>query len=198
MNHSLVEAWQPPHAAWPMEHLIHERSINLGLALDRSTNQTYLYVTFCDLHHLALDPTPDNLSLFVMFMSAHINPCSVDNYLLGVCSVLKEYYPQVHQHRCSRLVSRTLKGAKQRYGVPVRHKLTLTCADLQSTFNSLPSPPTHDDLLFIAQLFDGFYGLLCLGELVWPDSSSLQDFDKVTLRTSVRVWTAAFISQFVS
>jgi hypothetical protein len=131
-----------------MECLIHERSINLGLALDRSTNQIYsfavnLYVMFCDLHHLALDPTPDNLSLFVMFMSAHINPCSVDNYLLGICSVFEEYYPQVRQHRCSWLVSCTLKGTKWRYGVLVRRKLTLTRADLQSTFNLLPSPPTH-------------------------------------------------------
>ncbi|KAG2742324.1 hypothetical protein P692DRAFT_20750601, partial [Suillus brevipes Sb2] len=175
-----------------MERLIHECSINLGLALDKSTNQTYSsavnsYVTFCDLHRLALDPTPDTLSLFVTFMSAHINPRSVDNYLSGICSVLEEYYPHVRQHRRSRLVSRTLKGAKRRYGVPVRRKLALTRADLQSTLDSLPSHPTHDDLLFIAQLFDGFYGLLHLGELVWPDNTSLREFDKVTLHTSVKV-----------
>jgi hypothetical protein len=86
--------------AWPMEQLLYERSINLGMALDRSTNQSYSsalnsYLTFCDIHHLAIEPTIDTLSLFVTFMSAHINPQSVDNYLSGLCSVLEEYYPAV-------------------------------------------------------------------------------------------------------
>ncbi|KAG2350553.1 hypothetical protein BDR05DRAFT_842191, partial [Suillus weaverae] len=137
------------------------------------------------LHHLALDPTIDTLSLFITFMSAHINPRSVDNYLSDICSVLEEFYPHVRENRQSHLISCTLCGAKHRYGIPIRHKLPLTWADLQTTFASLPQSPSHDDLLFIAQLFDGFYGLLCLGELVWPDNSSLQSFTKVTLRTSV-------------
>lgn len=173
-----------------MERLIHERSVNLGLALDKTTNQSYSsavnsYVTFCDLHHLALDPTPDTLSLFVTFMSAHINPRSVDNYLSGICSILEEYYPDVRQHRRSRLVSRTLKGAKRRFGVPIRRKLPLSRADLQTAYDALPDSPSHDDLLFIAQLFDGFYGLMRLGELVWQDNPSLRAFEKLSLRTSV-------------
>ncbi len=28
----------------------------------------------------------------------------------------------------------------------------------------------HDDLLFLTQLLVGFFGLLCLGELVYPNS----------------------------
>lgn len=187
---STVEARQPVRVAWSMERLIHERSVNLGLALDKSTNQSYSsalnsYVTFCDLHHLAIDPTPDTLSLFVTFMSAQINPRSVDNYLSGICSVLEEFYPQVRQHRRSRLVARTLRGAKRRYGVPIQRKLPLSRSDLETVLTSIPTPPSHDDLLFVAQLFDGFYGLLRLGELVWPDNSRLQTFEKVTLRTSV-------------
>jgi len=107
-----------------MECLVYECSINLGLALDRSTNQSYSsalnsYVTFCDLHHLALNPTIDTLSLFVTFMAAHINPRSVDNYLSGICSILEEFYPEVRQNR-------RLHGAKRRYGVPIRRKLPFT------------------------------------------------------------------------
>lgn len=190
MIRTSVEARQPRRAAWPIERLIHERSINLGLALDNSTNQSYSsafnsYLTFCDLHHLALEPTVDTLSLFVTFMAAHINPRSVDNYLSGVCSLLEEFYPEVRANRHSRLVSCTLRGAKRRYRVPVNRKLPLSRADLESTVASLSTTPVHDDLLFIAMLFDGFYGLLWLGELVWPDNSLLQTFEKVTLRTSV-------------
>ncbi|KAG2743558.1 hypothetical protein P692DRAFT_20747660 [Suillus brevipes Sb2] len=175
-----------------MDRLIHERSINLGLALDRSTNQTYSsalnsYVTFCDLHHLSLDPTPDTLSLFVTYMSAHINPCSVDNYLSGISSVLEEYYPHVRQSRKSCLVSRTLKGAKRRFGVPIRRMLPLSRNDLANAQSALSSTLSHDDHLFLAILFDGFYGLLRLGELVWPNNRRLQSIDKVTLRTSVVV-----------
>lgn len=190
MIHTTVEARQPLRDAWPMERLVYERSVNLGLALDRSTNQTYSsalnsYVTFCDLHHLALDPTVDTLSLFVTFMAAHINPRSVDNYLSGICSLLEEFYPHVRENRRSRLVARTLRGAKRRYGVPVRRKLPLSRTDLETVMASMPRPHRHDDLLFLAQLFDGFYGLLRLGELVWPDNVSLQTFSKLTLRTSV-------------
>ncbi|KAG1747996.1 uncharacterized protein EDB91DRAFT_1245448 [Suillus paluster] len=130
-------------------------------------------------------PSIDTLSLFVTFMAAHINPRSVDNYLSGICSILEEFYPEVRQNRCSRLVSRTLQGAKRWYGVPIRRKLPLSRADLESTLATIPQPPSHDDLLFIAQLFDGFYGLLQLGELIWPDNSSLQSFNKVTLHTSM-------------
>jgi len=63
----------------------------------------------------------------------------------------------------------------------------LSRADLEAVTASIPTPPGHDDLLFLTQLYDGFYGLLRLGELVWPDNTSLQTFDKVTRRMSVVV-----------
>jgi hypothetical protein len=100
-----------------MEHIICEQSIDLGNMLNHSTNQTYSltlnsYVTFCDLHHLALDPMVDILSLYVAFRCAHINPCLVDNYLFGISNLLEECYPYVRANRHSCLVSCTLKGAK--------------------------------------------------------------------------------------
>ncbi|KAG2049683.1 hypothetical protein BDR06DRAFT_893310 [Suillus hirtellus] len=175
MNIQTSMTKQPIQAAWSMERLIHERSINLGLTLDHSTNQSYSsalnsYINFCDTHHLSVDPTIDTLSLFITFMSAHINPCSVDNYLSGVCSLLEEYYPYVRANHCSCLIARTLRGAK---------------SDLCTALEVLPATPSHDDLLFSAQLLDGFYGLMCLGELVWPNNPALQDHSKLILRTSL-------------
>ena len=39
---------------------------------------------------------------------------------------------------------------------------------------------SHNDLLFFVILLMGFYMLMVLGELVWPDKKDLQDFQKVT------------------
>ncbi|OAX36368.1 hypothetical protein K503DRAFT_825926, partial [Rhizopogon vinicolor AM-OR11-026] len=57
--------------------------------------------------------------------------------------------------------------------------------DLAHVLFSLPLPPSHDDLLFMAQLLDSFYGLLRSGEPVVPDNPKLRVHGKLTLRTSV-------------
>lgn len=159
------------------------------MALERSTNHTYTsalnsYLTFCDLHHFPIDPTPNTLSYYVTFMATHVNPRSVDNYLSDICSLLEQYYPSVCDVRRSCLVARTLRGAKRRYGVPVQRKLSLTRADLARIADSFVNP-SHDYLLFMAQLLNGFHGLLRLGELVWPDNTKHQLRHKLSLRTSV-------------
>ena len=46
----------------------------------------------------------------------------------------------------------------------------------------------HDDLLFNAQLNTGFTGLLCLGEMTWPNRIALRDYKKVTMCFSME-WT---------
>jgi hypothetical protein len=172
-----------------VERLAHERSINLGMAPDSSTNHAYSsaldsYLTFCDLHHFPIEPTPDTLSFYVTYMAAHINTRTVDNYLSEICSLLEEDFPSVRSARRSRLVTRTLRGAKRRYGAPVNRKLPLSREDLARVVDSLHEP-SHDDKLFVSLLLDGFHGLLRLGELVWPDNISLQLHQKLTLRTSV-------------
>lgn len=186
---TLCRAKQPTREAWSLERLVHERSINLGLSLERSTNHTYSsalnsYLTFCDLHHFPIEPTANTFSYFITFMATHINPRSVDNYLSGICSQLEEYYPSVRDVRKTRLVARTLRGAKRRYGTPIKRKLPLTRADLARVVDSFPDP-SHDDKLFLSILLDGFHGLLRLGELVWPDNPQLQLRQKLSLRTSV-------------
>ncbi|KAG2348113.1 hypothetical protein BDR05DRAFT_835551, partial [Suillus weaverae] len=190
-------AKQPPRAAWSLERLIHEHSILLGHALDNSTFRAYSshlnsYLTFCELHHMPIEPTPDTLSYFVTFMSHHIQPRSVEAYLSGIVSQLEPHFPEVRKSRHSLLVRRTMRGALHSLGRPVNRRLPLLRDDLLRVYNDLTHPLTHDDLLWVAQLHCGFFGLLRLGELVVPDDPSLTDFTKITQRTSVKVSSSNF------
>ena len=89
-----------------MERLVNERSIALGYSLDASSFGAYTsalnsYLTFCNLHHLPVDPTPDTLSFYVVFLSTYIKPDSVNAYLSGICRQLElgivTGYPGVFQ-----------------------------------------------------------------------------------------------------
>src|SRR5882724_12614785 len=76
---------QPLCSAWPCEQLISKHAIALGFALDNSTLQTYnshlqSYLSFCKLHSLNLDPTPNTLSFYIVFMAHHIKPTCHDPF----------------------------------------------------------------------------------------------------------------------
>ena len=181
---------QPIREAWAMDRLVNERSISLGYSLDSSSFATYTsalnsYLTFCNLHHLPVDPTPDTLSFYVVFLSSHINPKSVNSYLSGVCRQLEPFYPEVRQNRKTMLVSRTMAGCLRRFGTPTNRKSPFSHADLQRVLDSLPPTPSHDDLLFCALLLTGFYALMRLGELVFPDKRALRNYRKISLRHTV-------------
>jgi hypothetical protein len=47
---------------------------------------------------------------------------------------------------------------------------------------------THDDFRFTSQLLTGFYALLRLGELTYPDRVSLRNPRKVSQQASVSWW----------
>lgn len=190
-------ARQPARQAWSLERLILERSICLGMTLDPSTFHSYSshlnsYLTFCSLHHFSVDPTPDTLSYFVTFMSHHIQPRSVDNYLSGIINQLEPHFPSARAARQSSLVRKTLRGAHRLYDRPVFRKRALLRDDLSFALATLMRPLTHDDLLWITQLCCGFYGLLHLGELVSPDELRLRDSTKLSLRTSVTTTATTF------
>jgi hypothetical protein len=136
-----------------------------------------------------VDPTPETLSFFTVFMSHHINPKSVDNYLSGICNNLEGYFPNIRSARNSPLVSRTLVGCKRLYGRPTLRKRALTREDLLLIHDHLSSSQSHDDRLFLAQLLSGFNALLRLGELVWPDTIAHRSYRKLSMRTSVQ-WHA--------
>lgn len=123
------------HELWPLECLIHECSILLGMAIDNSTADTYTsalnsYLTFCHLHDMPIEPTPETLSYYITFQSTHINPKSVKSYLSGIANNLEPFFPSMHANCVSALVKRTLSQ--------------------------------HDDILFLTMLNTGFTGLYAL------------------------------------
>ena len=183
---------QPQRVTWTMEHLVNKHSISLRYSLNTSSFGTYIsalnsYLTFCNLHHLPVDPTPDTLSFYVVFLSTHIKPDSINSYLSGICQQLKPFFLDVHQNHKSLLVSQTLTRCMRRFGTPVKQKTPLSHADLLYVLDSMVSQPlaTHDQLLFGALILTGFHALMHLGELVFPDKKKLCNYHKIALHHSV-------------
>lgn len=86
-----------------MDCLVHEQSIALGMSIDASTHKNYSsalnsYLNFCRIHHLPIDPTPDTLSFFTVYMSYQLKPSSVGTYLSGICNKLEIYFPDVRKN----------------------------------------------------------------------------------------------------
>jgi hypothetical protein len=188
---STVRARQPHREAWPRERLLRERAIALGQAVDNSTWKNYgsalnSYLNFIKLHEFPLEPTPNTLSLFTVYMCHHIKPNSVATYLSGICQQLEPYFPDVRIARNSALVHRTLQGCRRLCATPTSRKRALTLGDLETVTNALTNSSDYNDLLFLAQLLTGFFALFRLGEMTYPDDPQLRDPRKVTKRTSVR------------
>ena len=187
MIQSLTKPRQPPQTAWPRDRLLRERAIALGLAIDTSTLNTYSsalnsYLTFVRLHSLPVEPTPETLSFFIVFMSHHIEPRS---YLSGICQQLELYFPNIRPSRHTPLVDRTMKGCLRLKSSPTKRKCALTLSDLQTVLSALSNSTSHDDLLFQAMLLTGFFGLMRLGELSFPNSVSLRNWKKITKQSTV-------------
>jgi hypothetical protein len=190
MNTVASKSRQPVRIAWTRDRLLLKRSIALGNSLDASSYSTYTsalnsYISFCKLHNLDVTPTEDTLSFFVVYMSYHIKPQSVDSYLSGICNQLEPHFPDVRKHRNSSLVSRTLKGCKRMRNSPTVRRSPLLPSHILSITHSLQTSSPHDDILFATILVTGFHGLLRLGELTANDNQVKRDWRKVTLRHTV-------------
>ena len=184
-----TRARQPHRDPWSHERLVHERAIALGHAVDRSTIRSYSsalnsYLEFVKNHNYPVEPTPDTLSLFTVYMSHHISPRSVNNYLSGIVHQLEPHFPDVRAARSSRLVQRTLRGCMKMLSKPTKRKQPLSIDDLHRVINHYQNP-SHDDLLFLAMLITGFCALMRLGELSFPDNASIRDWRKITRRSSI-------------
>ena len=140
------------------------------------------YLTFCKTHNFSIEPTPDTLSLFIVYMCSFICPSSVCSYLSGICHSLEDTFPDVRASHNSRLVTRTLSGCFKRAANPVRRKRALSLHDLHTLLHAYSDSHTYDNLLFLAITFTAFWGLLRLGEMVVPDSTALHAPKKRTLR----------------
>ena len=76
---------QPSRVSWALDWLNHKCPILLGLLVDATTAITYSsatnsYLTFCKLHNLSIDLTPNTLSYYITFQFHFISPISVDSY----------------------------------------------------------------------------------------------------------------------
>jgi hypothetical protein len=160
------------------------------MVIDESTLNNYTsalnsYITFCRIHGRSIEPTQDTLSFYTVYMCHQIKPSSVDTYLSGICNQLEVYFPEVRKIRSSALVAKTLQGCKCLKGSPANRKSALPLSVLNNICRSFSSSSSHDDFLFCALLCTGFYALLRLGELTYPDSRKLQNPRKLSRRSSV-------------
>jgi hypothetical protein len=177
---------------WSIERLRHERALALGEAIDLSTRKNYgsalnSYLNFILLHELPVEPTEDTLSLYIVWASSYIRPDSVETYLSGISHQLEPHFPDVRRARASYLVKRTLRGCKRLRGSPVQRKRALTLEDIGRVITYYASSTLHDDILFVCMLLTGFFALMRLGELAFPDDESIRDWRKVIRRDSVRL-----------
>ena len=189
-----IPSRQPKRVAWSRERLQRERAIALGQAIDNSTWNTYgsalnSYLSFVRNHDFPVDPTPNTLSFFTVYMCHHIKPKSVDSYLSGICHQLEPYFPEVRKARSSTLVQRTLQGCMRLRGQPPSRKRALTLDDLGTVISHYCTSTAHDDLLFLTIITTGFFALMRLGELSFPDNIALRDWRKVTKCSSVELTT---------
>ena len=72
-------------------------------------------------------------------------------------------------------------------GTAVKQKQPLSLDDLGQVLDYYATSTQHNDLLFVAMLLTGFFALMCLDELTFPDDKSLCNWWKITHRESVVV-----------
>jgi hypothetical protein len=67
------------------------------------------------------------------------------------------------------------------FGSPVKCKHLLSKCDLKVVIEMLGMSQSHDERLFLAILLTSFHGLMCLGELCFPDRIASRNYGKVSL-----------------
>ena len=171
---------QPDREVWSRERLQHERAIALGHSIDASTWRNYSsalnsYLNFVKKHQFNVEPTAKTLSYYTVYLSHYIKPDSVDTYLSGICQQLELFFPNVRLNRKAILVRRTLDGCKRLKAVATSHKQALTVNDILSIHRYYSTSSDHDNLLFVAQITIGFFALMRLGEITFPDNKAIQN-----------------------
>src|SRR5258708_18173967 len=151
-----------------------------------------LYITFCNLHNLDLDPSPDTLSYFISFMAHQTSPLgklisihTILSYLSGIAHHLEPFYPSVRSMRKPQVVVKTLQGVEKTDGHSITHKLLIEDEHLHLLVTKLGSSNDFDDHLFLAICFTAYHSLMRLGELVIPDNPKMLNFCKLSLHHMV-------------
>jgi hypothetical protein len=145
------------------------------------------YFSFIRAHKFDVEPNETTLALYVVYMAQFIKPSSVESYLTGIVHYLSPFYPELPKWRSSQIVNQALKGCKKSKASAVHRKRALTLSDLNKISTTLNESNSYDDRLFLAILLSGFFGLLRLGELVYPADKSLDDPRKMTKRSCLHL-----------
>ena len=181
---------QPNRQRWTLTKLAQAHATALSNSVDLSTQQSYglalnSWLAFVNLHEFPFEPTLETLSYFIVYMSHHINPQSVKCYLSDLVQQLEPNYPTIRDLRNSRHITKVMCSCLKMNTKAVSRKSTLSLDDVCLVCDRFKHSISHNDLLFVAMLSTGFHGLLRLGELTLPDSSSIRDWCKVTQHQSL-------------
>ena len=106
LNRKKPSSRQPKREPWTVDTLLRERALALSNSVDVSSDQTYgsalnSWIAFIQMHHFPLEPNPDTLSFFVVYMSHHIRPKSVKSYLSGLVQQLEPDFPSIREVHAS-------------------------------------------------------------------------------------------------
>src|SRR5260370_41020668 len=90
------------HKPWSLEQLKEWHTWVIGGSLECATTKAYAsaflsYTTFCKRQHFPIQPTPDMLSFYIVYMSHHIQPHSIKSYLSGICTELEINWPEIRE-----------------------------------------------------------------------------------------------------
>ena len=118
-------------------------------------------------------------------MSHHIEPCSVKSYLSGICQQLETHFPNVRPACHSPLVKCTLEGCLCLKSSPTKRKCIFTFDDLKKVTTDLESSIQHNNLLFLSMLVTGFFALMHLCKLSFPNDQKMRNWKKISKRLSV-------------
>ena len=120
-------------------------------------------------------------------MCHYINSCSVNTYLSGISQQLEPNFPAVREAQNSSLVCHTLRGCMRMKGTATVCKRPLSTNNLHLVALHHQNSTPHNDKLFVAMLFTGFFGLLWLGKMTFPYDSSLHNWKKVIYHNTVQI-----------
>lgn len=112
---------------WTADHLICECSTFLGVAIDNSTANTYtfainLYLTFCRLYSMPINPTPEILSHYIYHISKQpYQPMKSVKFYLTFYSVRQGHNPlmrikQMKMRLKMTSVSHRMRSGKKKVG----------------------------------------------------------------------------------
>lgn len=126
-----------PKAVLPiarLDALVYEA---LTHALDKSTNQAYdshlqSYLQFCRNHHILVEPTPQTLTCYIVYMGQFIKLLLIKTYLSGITHRLCPFFSQAKTAWDNNYIKQVLRGTKYLQSTPTTQKEPVAFNDLEA------------------------------------------------------------------